>query len=95
MMQLYPTNFNLQKYFFITELLQIIIFNEQQKQNPKIPEEFKAKESLQLTFPITEKFESLNGSIFLFYTILKILNIEGIVMKEYSEIIGQIKDILD
>lgn len=52
---------------------------QQDKQQIFIPEEFKPPESCQLAFPIDEKFESLNGSIFLFYPILKALNIEKIV----------------
>ncbi len=52
---------------------------QQKKQNLSIPEEFQAEESFQLAFNATEKFESLNGSIFLFYPILKKLNIEKII----------------
>lgn len=52
---------------------------QQTKQRIKIPEEFKAPESMPLYFPINEKYESLNGSIILFYPILKSLNIEKMI----------------
>jgi len=52
---------------------------QQTKQQINIPEDFRAPESMPLELPINEKYESLNGSIILFYPILKSLNIERMI----------------
>ena len=52
---------------------------QKSRQQITIPEEFKAIEAYPLDFPLTDKFESINGSIFLFYPILNSLHIEKIV----------------
>ena len=53
---------------------------QQNKQKILVPDEFKAPEASSLEFPLSEeKYPSLNGSIFLFYSILQKLNIEKIV----------------
>ena len=49
------------------------------KQQIIVPDSFKSHESYLLEFPLTDKFESLNGSIILFYPIIKRLNIEKLV----------------
>lgn len=53
---------------------------QQNKQKILVPDEFKAPEACTLELPLSEeKYPSLNGSIFLFYSILQKLNIEKIV----------------
>jgi hypothetical protein len=52
---------------------------QQNKQQIVVPDEFKPPESCGLEFPICEKFESLNGSVFLLYPLLKEINISKIV----------------
>jgi len=53
--------------------------NQQSRQQITIPEDFEIPEASPLDFPLAEKFESINGSIFLFYPILKSLDIAKIV----------------
>jgi hypothetical protein len=53
--------------------------NQQSRQQITVPEDFEIPEAGQLDFPLIEKFESMNGSIFLFYPILKSLQINKIV----------------
>ena len=54
---------------------------QQSKQQIIIPDDFKAPEACPLQFPLADKFESINGSIFLFYPILKSIHIKKIVKK--------------
>lgn len=49
------------------------------RQQVAVPEDFEIPEACQLDFPLNEKFESMNGSIFLFYPILKSLQINKII----------------
>ena len=49
------------------------------KQQINVPEDFKTPESCRLDISFSDKFESINGSIFLFYPLLKSLDIEGII----------------
>lgn len=49
------------------------------KQQINVPDNFKPPESCKVDLSFSEKFESLNGSIFLFYPILKSLDIERII----------------
>lgn len=53
--------------------------NQQSRQQITVPQDFEIPEACQLDLPLTEKFESINGSIFLFYPILKSLQIAKIV----------------
>jgi hypothetical protein len=49
------------------------------KEHLIVPDEFTPPEAYPIEFPITEKFESLNGSIFLFYPLLKTLELDRLV----------------
>jgi hypothetical protein len=51
------------------------------RQQITIPEDFQAPEACPLEFPFSDKFQSMNGSIFLFYPILKLIHIDEIVNK--------------
>jgi len=53
--------------------------NQQCRQQITVPQDFDIPEASQLDFPLIEKFESMNGSIFLFYPILKSLQINKII----------------
>lgn len=53
--------------------------NQQSRQQITVPQDFEIPEASQLDFPLIEKFESMNGSIFLFYPILKSLHITKII----------------
>ena len=53
--------------------------SQQSRQQITIPEDFEVAEATPIDFPLTEKFESINGSIFLFYPILKSLHITKII----------------
>lgn len=52
---------------------------QQLRQQITVPKDFKVPESYPLEFPLTDKFESINGAIFLFYPILKSLHIDKII----------------
>jgi len=49
------------------------------KEHLIVPDEFTPPEAYPIEFPIIEKFESLNGSIFLFYPLLKALELDTLV----------------
>lgn len=49
------------------------------RQQIQVPEEFEAPVSYPLEFPLTEQFESLNGSLFLFCPLLQELELEKLV----------------
>jgi len=53
--------------------------SQKSRQQITIPEDFKPPETYPLQFPIKDKFDSLNGTIFLFYPILKSINIKNII----------------
>lgn len=70
---------------------------QNEKDQILIPDSFKCKESFKLEFPINDIYTSINGSIFLFYPTLKLINIEKIIAKAgypESSQISQLNSIL-
>ena len=63
---------------------------QQLRQQISVPKSFKVPESHPLEFPLTDKFESINGGIFLFYPILKSLHIGKIIEEAGYPETGQI-----
>lgn len=70
---------------------------QNEKDQILIPDSFKCKESFKLEFPINDTYTSINGSVFLFYPTLKLINIEKIIAKAgypESSQISQLNSIL-
>lgn len=53
--------------------------NQQSRQQITVPDDFAVPAASPIDFPIADKFDSINGSVFLFYPILKSVNITKIV----------------